>query len=64
MKATVKEVFVDKFDSLKQYSVGEVIEIADKSRLKDLVERGLVVASLETVETPKVPLKKTVKKEK
>ena len=41
MKVTVKTEFRDKFTS-KLYKPGEVIDIKDKSRVEDLVERELV----------------------
>lgn len=60
MKAIVKTVFVDKFDNLKQYNIGDVIEVADKSRLDDMIERGLVVA--ETADEKKTATTKKTKK--
>lgn len=50
MRVTVKTEFRDKFTS-KLYKPGEVIEIKDKSRVEDLVERELV----ETDEEKKEP---------
>lgn len=60
MKVTVKRVFVDKFNTSKQYKVGEEIEITDQSRLDDLITRGLVrVAEDKTVaDKPKKPATK------
>lgn len=60
MKATVKRVFVDKFNTSKQYKVGEVIEITDPSRLDDLTSRGLVVVAEDktVAEKPKKPATK------
>ena len=48
MKLIVKEVFADKFTK-QMYSVGELIEITDKTRVKDLTDRGLA----EVVKEPK-----------
>lgn len=58
MRVIVLNTFVDKFNG-KQYEVGEKIEIADKSRIKNLEELGLAKA-IDVVEDK--PLKKTSKK--
>lgn len=58
MRVIVLDVFIDKFNG-KQYAKGETIEIADKSRIKNLEELGLAKA-LEVVEDK--PLKKPSKK--
>lgn len=63
MRATVKKVFLDKFNLSRQYKVGEVIEIADKSRLEDLVRRNLVEVAEEKTEAEK-PKKAATKKGK
>lgn len=41
MKATVIEVFIDKYTQ-QVYKVGDIVDIADKDRLKDLTDRKLV----------------------
>lgn len=41
MKATVIEVFIDKYTQ-QVYAVGDIVDIADKDRLKDLTDRKLV----------------------
>lgn len=58
MKISVKTVFVDKYTGV-QYRVGDVVEIADADRVKDIVKRGLA----EAVETEIPKPRKTKKKE-
>lgn len=58
MKISVKTVFVDKYTGT-QYRVGDVVEIADADRVKDIVARGLA----EVVETETPAPKKSKKKE-
>lgn len=43
MKVTVLTVFIDKITK-EQYQPGQIVEIADKSRIKDLETRGLAKA--------------------
>lgn len=44
MKLIVLISFFDKTDFSKEYKPGDVINISDKSRIEDLVSRGLVEA--------------------
>ena len=41
MKLTVKKIFRDKVDHVTVYAEGTILEVNDKERAKDLVERGL-----------------------
>lgn len=38
----VLHAFVDKYDPEKVYNIGEIIEIEDKERIKDMITRKLV----------------------
>lgn len=61
MKISVKTVFVDKFTGV-QYRVGEILEIADEDRVKDIVSRGLGEVLTEIKKpAPKKRTKKGVK---
>lgn len=44
MKLKVEEVFLDKHDSSKVYTPGELIDISEDTRAKSLMERGLCSA--------------------
>lgn len=57
MKITVLKSFIDKVDNKTEYPIGQVLDITDADRVKDLVGRGLAKAEDE----PK-PEKKTVRK--
>ena len=57
MKVEVKELFVDKYDNLKAYQPGEIIDISN-DRAKDLSKRGLAVI----IDKPESPVNKAVKK--
>lgn len=54
MKLIVLISFFDKTDFSKEYKPGDVINISDKSRIEDLVSRGLVEAyeEADVVESP------------
>lgn len=55
MKATVIEIFQDKFTG-EVYQKGTVINVDDKARLDDMVKRNLVEVAVEKVAEP---IKKT-----
>lgn len=54
MKVKVLSKFVDKNDFSKTYNPGDVIDISEKSRIDDLLSRGLI----------KIEVKEEVKEEK
>lgn len=60
MKVKVTSVFRDKFNG-QLYNPGEVIEIEDEARVKDLASRGLAEPIKEKKETKASEEKKKVK---
>lgn len=54
MKITVLNSFIDKVDHKTEYIVGQVLEMTDAERVKDLVDRGLVKAEAEKPVAKKV----------
>lgn len=60
MKITVLKSFIDKVDNKTEYKIGQVLDITDADRVKDLVGRGL--AQAEDEPKPKKTVKKTASK--
>lgn len=50
----VLHAFVDKYDPEKVYNIGEIIEIEDKERIKDMIARKLVEETKDKVDAEKV----------
>lgn len=63
MKVTVKQDFIDKFTD-ELYKAGRQIEIDDKDRVMDLVDRGLVEKAEKAAEKVSEPAEEPKKSKK